>query len=80
MTTKLRANRVRRTYERGFTRDGDEIVVDNDDDAADYVRLVNANGGVVAIDVKVNRDGLWLPEQMEVLKAVGHAAGTLKAR
>lgn len=47
------------------------------DYVADYVRLVNANGGVVAIDVKVKADGSWLPEQIEVLKAVGHAAGTL---
>ena len=47
------------------------------DYVADYVRLVNANGGVVAIDVQVAGDGSWLPEQMEVLKAVGHAAATL---
>ena len=44
---------------------------------ADYVRLVNANDGVVAIDVAVANDGSWLAEQLEVLKAVGRATGTL---
>jgi len=44
---------------------------------ADYVRIVNENGGVVAIDVAVAADGSWLPEQMEVLKAIGRAAGTI---
>ena len=48
------------------------------DYVADYVKLVNANGGVVAIDVRVGDDGSWLPEQMEVLKAVGRITGTLR--
>ncbi|MGI5869019.1 MAG: alpha-L-fucosidase [Kiritimatiellia bacterium] len=48
------------------------------DYVAQYVQLVNANGGVVCIDVKVSPDGAWEPDQMEVLKAVGRATGTLK--
>lgn len=47
---------------------------------ANYVRLVNANGGVVCIDVKVHEDGSWDSDQMEVLKAVGRATGTLEDR
>ena len=47
---------------------------------ADYVKFVNENGGVVTIDVAVANDGSWLPEQIEVLKAVGHATGTLKRK
>ena len=50
------------------------------DYVADYVKMVNENGGVVAIDVAVGKDGSWRPEQMEVLKAVGHATGTLKTK
>ena len=50
------------------------------DYVADYVKLVNENGGVVTIDVAVANDGSWRPEQMEVLKAVGHATGTLKRK
>lgn len=38
---------------------------------ADYVRLVNANGGSVAIDVHVAPDGSWDQDQFEVLKTVG---------
>ncbi len=50
------------------------------DYVADYVKLVNENGGVVTIDVAVANDGAWCPEQLEVLKAVGHATGTLKTK
>ena len=45
---------------------------------ADYVSLVNANGGVVTIDVHVDPDGSWDPEQLEALKVVGRRTGTLK--
>ena len=44
---------------------------------ADYVSLVNANGGVVTIDVHVDPDGSWDPEQLEALKVVGRRTGTL---
>ena len=47
---------------------------------ADYVSLVNANGGVVTIDVHVNPDGSWEPDQLEALKVVGRRTGTLRAR
>ena len=50
------------------------------DYVADYVKLVNENGGVATIDVAVANDGSWRPEQIEVLKAVGHATGTLKRK
>ena len=46
---------------------------------ADYVSLVNANGGVVTIDVHVNPDGSWDPDQFEALKVVGRRTGTLRA-
>ena len=45
---------------------------------ADYVSLVNRAGGVVAIDVHVNDDGSFEPDQLEVLRAVGRRTGTLK--
>ena len=45
---------------------------------ARFVPLVNENGGVVCIDVRVNPDGSWDPDQMAVLKAVGKATETLK--
>ena len=45
---------------------------------ADYVSLVNANDGVVTIDVHVDPDGTWDPEQLEALKVVGRRTGTLK--
>lgn len=45
---------------------------------ADYVNLVNRNGGVVTIDVFLGKDGSFAPEQLEVLKAVGRRTGTLK--
>ena len=45
---------------------------------ANYVRMVNDNGGVVAIDVMVMPDGSWDAEQFKVLKAVGRATGTLR--
>ena len=45
---------------------------------ADFVSLVNRAGGVVAIDIKINPDGSFEPEQLEVLKAVGRRTGTLK--
>lgn len=45
---------------------------------ADYVNLVNRNGGVVAIDVYLGPDGSFDPEQMDVLKAVGRRTGTLR--
>lgn len=44
---------------------------------ANYVNLVNANGGVVCIEVKAHPDGSWEPDQMEVLKTVGKSVGTL---
>lgn len=47
------------------------------DYVADYVSLVNANGGVVTIDVHVDPDGTWDPEQFEALKIVGRKTGTL---
>ena len=45
---------------------------------ARFVPLVNENGGVVCIEVRVNPDGSWDPDQMAVLKAVGKATGTLQ--
>ena len=45
---------------------------------ADYVSLVNANDGVVTIDVHVDPDGTWDPEQLEALKVVGRRTGTLR--
>ena len=45
---------------------------------ADYVSIVNANDGVVTIDVHVDPDGTWDPEQLEALKAVGRRTGTLR--
>jgi hypothetical protein len=42
-----------------------------------FVPLVNENGGVVCIDVRVHPDGSWDSDQMEVLTAVGKATGTL---
>ena len=47
---------------------------------ADYVSLVNANGGVVTIDVHVDPDGTWDPEQFEALKVVGRKTGTLRSQ
>ena len=44
---------------------------------ADYVSIVNANDGVVTIDVHVDPDGTWAPEQLEALKAIGRRTGTL---
>lgn len=55
----------------GCKRDADYV--------ADYVNLVNRNGGVVAIDVFLGKDGSFAPEQLEVLKAVGRKTGTLAA-
>ena len=43
----------------------------------DFVSLVNRNGGVVAVDVKIHPDGSFDPEQFEVLKAIGRRIGTL---
>ena len=43
----------------------------------DFVSLVNRNGGVVAVDVKIHPDGSFDPEQFEVLKAIGRRTGTL---
>jgi len=47
---------------------------------ADYVSLVNRAGGVVAIDVYLNDDGSFEPDQLEVLRAVGRKTGTLAPR
>ena len=41
---------------------------------ADYVRKVNARGGVVSIDVMLYRDGSLDRSQLEMLKAVGRRA------
>jgi hypothetical protein len=36
----------------------------------DYVKLVNTNGGVVSIDIVLNRDGSFDPEQIQALKYI----------
>ena len=46
---------------------------------ANYVKMVNDRGGVIAIDVHVEPDGAWDPEQFEALKLVGRTTGTLTA-
>ena len=45
---------------------------------ANYVKLVNDNDGVVAIDVHVELNGAWDAEQFEALKVVGRVTGTLR--
>jgi hypothetical protein len=37
----------------------------------DYVKTVNACGGVVTVDVCLYRDGSMDPQQLEVLKDIG---------
>lgn len=42
---------------------------------ADFVNLVNRNGGVVVLDVKLNGDGSLDDDQVQVLKAIGRKTG-----
>jgi len=45
---------------------------------ADFVNLVNRNGGVVVMDVKLNGDGSLDADQLQVLKAIGRKTGRIK--
>ena len=44
---------------------------------ADFVNLVNRNGGVVVLDVKLNGDGSLDADQIQVLKAIGRKTGRI---
>ena len=44
---------------------------------AEFVALANRNGGVVAVETKINPDGSFEPDQLDVLKAIGRRTKTL---